>query len=128
MFNHSNKSANTDEFKVNTTIFSISIFSSYTVTILLLTVHFHYTNSIHTHLTARLIKTFFRHILAFDNVTADEMAKIVTKAPSKHCCLDPAPTWLVKRLLPLLANTLATICNATFQEGVFPANLNAAVV
>ena len=35
---------------------------------------------------------------------------------------------MVKRLLPLLAGTLATICNATFQEGVFPANLKAAVV
>jgi len=64
----------------------------------------------------------------FDNVSADEMMKIVTNAPSKHCCLDPAPTWLVKRLLPLLAGTLATICNATFQEGVFPTNLKAAVV
>jgi len=51
---------------------------------------------------------------AFDDVSAEEVLKIVTKAPMKHCCLDPAPTWLVKRLLPLLAETLAKICNASF--------------
>jgi len=63
----------------------------------------------------------------FDDVTA-EMSKIVAKAPSKHCCLDPAPTWLIKRLLSLLADTLANICNASFREGVFPADLKATVV
>jgi len=42
--------------------------------------------------------------------------------------LDPAPTWLVKRLLSLLAETLAKICNASFHEGIFPANLKEAVV
>jgi len=56
------------------------------------------------------------------------MSKIVAKAPSKHCCLDPVPTWLIKRLLPLLADTLASICNALFRESVFPADLKAAVV
>ena len=64
----------------------------------------------------------------FDEVTAEEMSKIVAKAPSKHCCLDPVPTWLIKRLLPLFADTLASICNASFREGVFPADLKAAVV
>jgi len=64
----------------------------------------------------------------FHEVTAEEMSKIVAKAPSKHYCLDPVPTWLIKRLLPLLADTLASICNASFREGVFPADLKAAVV
>ena len=41
------------------------------------------------------------------------------KAPTKYCYLDPAPTWLVKRLLPVLAETLAKICNASFHEGIF---------
>jgi len=65
---------------------------------------------------------------AFDEVTTEEMLQIVTKAPSKHCCLDPIPTWLVKRLLPMLAETLAKICNASFREGVFPTTLKDAVV
>jgi len=48
---------------------------------------------------------------AFDDVSAEEVFKIVTKAPTKHCYLDLVPTWLVKRLLPVVAETLAKICN-----------------
>ena len=62
-------------------------------------------------------------------VTAEEIIKVVTKAPAKHCCLDSAPTWLVKQLLPLLAETLAKIlCNALFSEGIFPDSLKQAIV
>ena len=61
-------------------------------------------------------------------VTSDEIVKIIKKAPAKHCSLDPAPTWLVKRLLPLLANTLTNLCNASLTEAVFPADLKHAIV
>jgi len=46
----------------------------------------------------------------------------------KHYCLDPAPAWLVKCLLPVLAETLAKIYNASLHECIFPANLKEAVV
>ena len=52
----------------------------------------------------------------FTEVTADEVSHIVMQAPAKHCTLDPAPTWLVKRLF---ANKLANICNSTCQESLF---------
>jgi len=58
-----------------------------------------------------------------DDVTSEEMSKIIHNAPSKRCSLDPAPTWLVKRLLLLLAETLAKMCNASFDEGSFPETL-----
>jgi len=45
-----------------------------------------------------------------------------------RCCLDPAPKWLVKQLLPLLAETLAKICNASFSEEIFPDSLKQAIV
>jgi len=61
-------------------------------------------------------------------VTADEIMRLVGKAPTKHCSLDPAPTSLVKRVLPLLADTFAKICNTSFHEGVFPQNLKQALV
>ena len=32
-------------------------------------------------------------------VTAEEVTKVINRAPVKHCSLDPAPTWLVKRLV-----------------------------
>ena len=65
---------------------------------------------------------------AFDDVTVDEITKIVSSAPAKHCSLDPIPTWLLKRLLSLLSTTLTQICNASFHGGVFPANLKEAIV
>ena len=62
------------------------------------------------------------------HVTAAEITKIVVQAPMKHCSLDPDPTSLVKSLLPLLADTMANMVNASFREGVFPATLKHAIV
>jgi len=61
-------------------------------------------------------------------VTMDEVTKVVSGAPVKHCALDPAPTWLVKRLLPLLADAITRMCNASLSEGVFPSILKQAIV
>jgi Reverse transcriptase (RNA-dependent DNA polymerase) len=61
-------------------------------------------------------------------VTAIEISKIVANSPAKHCMLDPAPTWLVKRAMPLLADTLALMCNTSITEGVFPDALKHAIV
>jgi len=63
-----------------------------------------------------------------DDVTADEIRILVAKAPTKHCSLDPPPTWLIKRTLPLLSDIIAKICNTSFREGVFPEKLKQAVV
>ena len=61
-------------------------------------------------------------------VTIDEVTRVVSGAPMKHCALDPAPTWLVKRLLPLLADPITRMCNASLSEGVFPLTLKQAIV
>jgi hypothetical protein len=61
-------------------------------------------------------------------VTVEEITKIIRQAPAKHCQLDPAPTSLVKRLLPLLAATFANMVNASLREGVFPEILKHAIV
>jgi len=53
-------------------------------------------------------------------VTPDKLAQIIGRMPTKHCSLDPAATWLVKRALPLLVSTLATIYNKSVDEGAFP--------
>ena len=64
----------------------------------------------------------------FRETTADEITKIVGLAPVKHCSLDPAPTSLVKRLMPLLAGTLAEMVNAPLRGGIFPNALKHAMV
>jgi len=57
-------------------------------------------------------------------VTTAEIIKIVSSSPAKHCSHDRVPTWLVKCTLPLLAS----ICNASMTEGVFPDARNHAIV
>jgi hypothetical protein len=54
--------------------------------------------------------------------------EVVVQAPTKHCSPDPAPTSLVKRLLSLLADTIADMVNASFLKGVFPETLEYAIV
>jgi hypothetical protein len=39
----------------------------------------------------------------FSKVTVEDVDKLIRAAPCKQCCLDPAPTWLVKECVDLLA-------------------------
>jgi len=65
----------------------------------------------------------------FRETTAHELiTKIVGRAPATHCSLDPAPNSLVKRLMPLLADTQAEMVNASLREGIFPNALKHAMV
>jgi len=61
--------------------------------------------------------------------TEDEDAhRLIRQAPCKHCDLDPAPTWLIKRTTGMLASVVAAICNASLQSGVFPDSQKRAVI
>ena len=61
-------------------------------------------------------------------VRATMLSKMVANSPTKHCVLDLALSWLVKRAMPLLADTLALMCNTSITEGVFPEALKHAIV
>ena len=56
------------------------------------------------------------------------VVKLLSKAPTKHCQLDPIPTWLVKQSAEQFAPILATLCNASFQSGRLPASEKHALV
>ena len=64
----------------------------------------------------------------FKPVSAEEISRIIGASPSKHCLLDPAPTWLIKQLLPDLAETIAKMCNMSLEEGIFPNSLKSTIV
>ena len=64
----------------------------------------------------------------FKPVSAEEISKIIGASPSKHCLLDPAPTWFIKQLLPDLAETIAKMCNMSLEEGIFPSSLKSTIV
>ena len=61
-------------------------------------------------------------------MSAEEISKIIGSSPAKHCAMDPAPTWLIKRLIPDLAETIAKMCNLSLSEGIFPDCLKNAIV
>ena len=60
--------------------------------------------------------------LSFQRVTVAEVVRLLGRAPSKHCVLDPAPTWLVKRAADVLGPVIAAVCNTSLQSGFLPAS------
>jgi len=50
------------------------------------------------------------------------------KSSTKHCSLDPAPTWLIKRAASVLAPVFAPICNASLESGFLPVTEKQALV
>lgn len=65
---------------------------------------------------------------SFSPFTVDEIIMIIKKAPSKSCSLDPLPTWILKKHLPILAPTLTNIVNLSLEQGVFPSTMKTALV
>ena len=47
---------------------------------------------------------------------------------TKHCSLDPAPTWLIKQRLDILLRFFTHLLNASLSTGVFPAAFKTALV
>jgi len=66
------------------------------------------------------LRTVAEKIWSFDPVTTDEITRLLSRSPAKHCLLDPVPTWLLKRASDILAPVLSVMCNASMQSGKFP--------
>ena len=64
----------------------------------------------------------------FRSVTSDVVAAIIRQSPSKHCSLDPIPTWLLKSCLPALIEVITHIINLSFRKHSMPSLMKLAVV
>lgn len=64
----------------------------------------------------------------FQPITAPDAVKLLMKSPTKHCALDPALTWLIKRAANVLAPVTAAVCNASLEAGILPTSQKQAVV
>ena len=64
----------------------------------------------------------------FQEVTLDEVLSLIRDAPSKQCALDPAPTWLVKRMSDILVPVITEMVNLSFDLGRFPDSQKHAIV
>lgn len=64
----------------------------------------------------------------FQHLSEEELLKVIKRCPKKSCMLDPMPTWLVKEHINVLIPTLCRLVNMSFQSGVFPDDLQRAIV
>ena len=61
-------------------------------------------------------------------VTADEVRRLVLRAPCKSSDLDPTPTCLVKDCIDILITPIAFMINLSLTEGSFPSHFKSAHV
>ena len=67
-------------------------------------------------------------LVSFDPVSVGEVITLLNTTPSKSCCLDPIPTWLLKQLASHIAPVICHLCNLSMQSGMFPSQLKQARV
>ena len=65
---------------------------------------------------------------SFEPTTEDEVKKVLMKAPTKSCELDPIPTWLIKKCLDAFIPFITCIVNKSLEDGIFPQNLKLAYI
>lgn len=56
-------------------------------------------------------------------VTEEELTKIISDCPPKTCCLDPCPTDVLQKTLPVHVLHLLAMVNNSFNQGQFPKEL-----
>ena len=65
---------------------------------------------------------------SFRPVSATEITSMANYSPSKSCCLDPIPTFLLKQVIPVLASPISQIINLSLSSGHMPTVLKSAVI
>src|SRR5664279_5386336 len=53
---------------------------------------------------------FAAPLSTFAPVNVDEITRLLSRTPAKHCQLDPVPTWLVKRAAEVLGPVFGVMC------------------
>ena len=59
-------------------------------------------------------------LISFYPATEDEICTIIKNSPSKHCDLDPIPTFLLKECLDILLKYITEIINHSLSTGEVP--------
>ena len=75
-----------------------------------------------------LTDTASNSFTSFDVISVNDVINLITAVPNKQCALDPAPTWLIKEFIELLAPFFAYVCNRSLGEGYVPTSQKAALV
>ena len=68
------------------------------------------------------------NLSSFTPLTSDEVKSIVMKCSSKHCPLDPAPTFIIKECITILLPYITKIVNMSLANGHFPTQWKCSLV
>ena len=66
-------------------------------------------------------------LTVFTQVTQDEIAKIISKSPTKSCLLDPLPTFLIKECMDIILPLITKLVICSLSEGLVPDGFKKAV-
>ena len=58
----------------------------------------------------------------FNEVSENEVLKIIKNSPTKLCLFDPVPTFLLKHFVEILLPSITKLVNLSLAEGVLPQN------
>ena len=67
-------------------------------------------------------------LASFSTISAEDLKKIILKAPTKSCQLDPIPTNILKECIEQLLPTLLKIINTSLVSSTVPATFKKAIV
>ena len=70
----------------------------------------------------------FPRMESFAQISQKDLEKIIKGSNSKSCALDPIPTSLLKKVLPVLLPTICKIVNKSLMENAMPHTLKKAIV
>ena len=65
---------------------------------------------------------------SFQNVSKDDVKRVITNLSSASCSLDPVKTALAKQCLDILLPLYTKIVNSSLESGVFPLDLKTAII
>ena len=65
-------------------------------------------------------RTLPENLEKFSPVTPGEVLSLLNGSAANQCILVPIPTWLVKKISPVLAPVISAMCNASFNQHTVP--------
>ena len=67
-------------------------------------------------------------LTSWSRMDQEEVRKIIMKSPSKHCSMDPVPTWLLKNSLDPVLPMITAIFNQSLESGEVPKSMKNALI
>ena len=64
----------------------------------------------------------------FEKLSENDVLKMINKAPSKSCALDPVPSWFMKQNIDSFVPSITQIINESLSTGIFPTSLKNSII